>query len=94
MNIGKLSYYSHKIHRLLVVIIVILGLIMMTTGATMKYPQLIPIDPTQARHIHNTVSTYFSLVFGTMILTGLIMYITPWLIKTFRGPPKPTNLPN
>jgi len=81
MNIGKLSYYARRIHRILLLVIVIIGLIMMITGATMKYPFLMPIDPIQARIIHNSVSTVFSFVFLGMMLTGLVMYITPWIVK-------------
>lgn len=94
MNVGKLSYYARKIHRLLVILIVMSGLVMMTTGATMKYPELSFIDPIQARIIHNLVSTVFSFIFGGMMLTGLIMYCTPWIIKKFQKPSPPPPLSN
>ncbi len=90
MNIGKVSYYARRTHRILLLVIVVIGLIMMITGATMKYPLLIPIDPIQARILHNSVSTVFSFVFFGMMLTGLIMYITPWIIKRSQ---KPTTQP-
>ena len=95
MDIGKLSYYSRKVHQFCLLFIIIFGLIMMLTGTAMKYPQLVPfLDPTQARMTHNTVSTYFSIVFAIMMATGIIMYLTPWILKTFRKPSKPTNLPH
>ena len=91
MNIGKLSYYSRRIHRLLLLGIIVIGLIMMVTGSAMKYPTLVPIDPMQARMLHNAVSTIFSFVFMGMMITGFIMYITPWIIK--RSQKQPTQPP-
>lgn len=84
MNVGKISYYSRKIHRFLVLLMVIIGFFMMSTGLTMKYPEISPFNPKQARILHNALSNYFALILAVMMLTGLIMYITPWLLKRFR----------
>lgn len=82
MNIGKFSYYARKIHRILLFFVVIFGLIQIVTGLTMKYPQMLPmIDPGGARLLHFQTATYFTVVFGLQMITGLIMYFTPWLLK-------------
>ena len=94
MNIGKLSYYARKTHRILMILIIVTGGIMMATGMTMKYPDLSPIDPQAARQIHNTVSTAFGLVFSGMMLTGLVMYMTPWFIKIYQKPIPPPKQSN
>ncbi len=95
MNIGKLSYYSRKIHRLSLWFVVILGLVQMVTGLTMKYPEAFPFfDQPSVRLLHFQTAGYFALAFGIQMLTGIIMYITPWLLKTFRKSPPPTKLPN
>lgn len=95
MIIGKLSYYSRKIHRLSLWFVVILGLIQMITGLTMKYPVWFPFfDQGSVRLLHFQTAGYFALAFGIQMLTGLIMYIAPWLLKKFRTPPPPTKLPN
>lgn len=83
---------AKKLHRFLVVIIVTLGLIMMVTGMTMKYPQLLPfIDPLAARHLHNLVSPYFALTLTLMAATGLTMYLYPYYLKHKRTPKPPST---
>lgn len=95
MNLGKLSYYARKIHRFLLLFVIIFGLIQMVTGLAMRYPKMLPmIDQGAALSLHYKTATYFAIAFGLQMLTGIIMYLTPWLIKTFRRPPEPTNLPN
>jgi len=92
MDIGTFSYYARKIHRLLMLFIVVLGLVQMVTGMSMKYPGMIPfMDSTAARLLHNQTATYFSFVFGLQMITGLVMYLAPTLIKTFRKPFKATD---
>lgn len=87
MNLGKLSYWCRKIHRLFVLLMLVVGFLMMSTGFTMKYPELSPFDPDQARLLHNTLSSYFAIVLAVMMLTGLVMYITPWLLKRTQKAP-------
>ena len=92
MDLGKLSYYSRKIHRVSLWFVVILGLIQMVTGLTMKYPNLFAFfDQGEIRILHFQNAGYFSVAFGLQMLTGLILYATPWLLKLrIRGgnPPK------
>lgn len=92
MDIGMLSYYARKIHRFLLLIVVILGLVQMITGMSMKYPGMVPfVDPSAARLLHGQTATYFSVAFGLQMITGLIMYLTPKLIKIFRKPFRATD---
>ena len=91
MSFPKLAVSARKIHRFLVIFIVILGLTMMITGTTMKYPNLMPIDPFLARRTHNIVSTFFSITLLGMMLTGSYSFLFPWLIKTFRNKPTPNQ---
>lgn len=76
-------------------IVIIFGLIQMGTGIAMRYPaQFSMVDQGTALSLHYQTATYFAVTFGLQMLTGIIMHLTPWLIKTFRRPPKATNLPN
>jgi len=69
---------AKKLHRFLVFIMSLLGLVMMLTGGVMKYPQLFSfIDPLAARRLHNTVSTFFSITLFLMATSGLTMYLYP-----------------
>jgi len=72
---------SKKIHRLLVVLIILLTIPMTITGYMMKTSTYFPFDPFAIRMIHSTISLYFSGVLGLMSLTGLYMFIFPYLAK-------------
>lgn len=87
MDIGKFTYYSRRIHRLSLLFVIILGLIQMLTGLTMKYPGWYPFfDQTATRLLHFQTSGWFAFAFGIQMITGIIMYFSPWLQKTFRKP--------
>jgi hypothetical protein len=98
MMLGKLAVYARKIHRILVLFITVLGVVMAATGLTMDEAgesgnSLFPfIDYRFARRIHGSLSTYFALVLGLMIATGLYLYLYPWLQKTFRKSPPSSNI--
>lgn len=90
------SFYlwSRKIHRFLVVLMVILGLIMLVTGSAMKYDAVAAvIDPIQSRLLHNFTSAFFAPVFLAQLLTGGYMYLHPYLLKWFRKPSPPPVVP-
>lgn len=70
---------SKKIHRLLVVLIIILTIPMTITGYMMKTVKYFPFDPHAIRMIHSTISLYFAGVLGVMSLTGFYMFIFPYL---------------
>lgn len=87
MDIGKLSYYARRLHRFVLLLVVVLGLIQMITGLTMRYPEALPmIDQGQARLLHFQTALYFSVVFGLQMITGLVMYLAPWLVKRLNRP--------
>lgn len=81
----KLYLWARKIHRFLAIIIVVLSLIMGSTGMVMKYPFLSGtfsfINPDAARTLHNNLSSYFAIVLFLMAITGLIMFLQPYLLK-------------
>ena len=82
MNIGKLSYYSRKVHQWSLWFVVGLGCVQTFTGLTLKYPSWFSfIDQERVRLLHVQTAGYFALAFGIQMLTGLSMYFTPWLIK-------------
>lgn len=82
MDLGKLSYYSRKIHRVSLWGISLLGVIQAITGLTLEFPKMMFfVDPIWARKIHVLNSVYFVIFFLISMTTGLIMYFTPWLVK-------------
>jgi hypothetical protein len=91
MNLPKLAVFSRKIHRILVVFITVLGTVMAVTGVTMHEAGegnklLSFIDINSAEEIHNTLSVYFAVVLALMIITGLFMYLFPYLTRWFKKP--------
>lgn len=93
MDIGRLSYYSRRVHRVAMLFVIVLGIIQMVTGSIMKYPQMFTgIDQGSVRVLHFDVATYFSIAFFIQMVTGLIMYIAPKLIKAFRRPSSPPTI--
>lgn len=82
MNLGKISFYARKIHNWSLFFVVILGLIQMITGIVMRYPMTFAfIDEVASRMLHFQTATYFSIAFGIQMITGLIMYATPFILK-------------
>ncbi len=82
----KLYILAKKIHRLLVLIILVLALLMMGTGILMKFPTLVTngltfINLSYVRYLHNQLSVYFSAVLAGMIITGSWMYLYPIIIR-------------
>ena len=80
----KLYLFSKKIHRILVIVIITLGIIMSVTGTTLKYPffaRLFNLDLGLIRQLHNNLSPFFVVVLLLMSLTGLMMYSYPLLRK-------------
>lgn len=82
----KLYVYARKIHRLLVLLMVVLTVVMTLTGSMMKYPLAVRLlfffDPVFARSIHNLISPLFSFVLLGMVVTGLYMYVYPKIRRT------------
>jgi hypothetical protein len=92
MTLGKLAVYARKIHRILVLFISVLGVAMAITGLTLHEAEeggsFLPyLKADFAGEVHNSLSTYFAFVLGLMIITGLMLYLYPWLQKIFRKTP-------
>ena len=95
MDIGKLSYYSRKLHRWSLLFVIVLGLVQMMTGLALRYPEFFSfLDQGSMRLLHFQTASYFSIAFGIQMLTGVIMYLTPWLLKRMSKPVQPTKLSN
>ena len=79
----NLYLLAKKIHRFLVIIISVIGLLMAGTGTLLKYTfiskKLTFIDLGLIRSFHNNLSPYFAVVFLGMLITGLVMYLFPML---------------
>jgi len=77
----KLYLFSKKIHRVLVLIITVIGVIMSITGVLLKYTFISTkfsfIDLGLVRFIHNSLSPFFVIIFFGMMITGIIMYLFP-----------------
>jgi len=89
--LNKAYLLAKKFHRWLVVVIVILGMIMSTTGFFLKFPDVgnfLNVDLLFVRSLHSLVSIYFSGTFFLMATTGLIMFLFPYLKKRSQIQPK------
>lgn len=82
---SSLYLLSKKIHRITMFIAVVLILLMTFTGTFMKFPFLLKyvgfLNVIQLRQLHSTFSPYFSLTILVMLVTGVFMYLYPYLIK-------------
>lgn len=79
--ITKLYLISKKVHRLLVIMMLVMGTIMGLTGVIMKYPSVLRffpfVDLGLNRYLHNNLSIIFVMGLGCMIITGTYMYLFP-----------------
>jgi hypothetical protein len=93
MTLGKLAVYARKLHRILVLFISVLSLIMIATGLTLRGGDEAGEKPfinyNVAWSVHGAVSVFFAIVLGLMLITGLYLYLYPWIQKLSR--PKPTT---
>ncbi len=79
--------WCKKIHRYLVLIMTILGLLMGATGYMMHENTYILLPAGQVRTLHNNFSITFAVVLGIMTITGLYLFIFPYLKA--KQPPQP-----
>jgi hypothetical protein len=80
----NLMQLARKIHRILVLIISVLGIVMGVTGIFLKYTSWVMIfgfDLGLMRSLHNNLSPFLSIILMFMIVTGLILYFVPILLK-------------
>lgn len=69
---------SRKIHRIAMFVMVPLSLIMIVTGVLME--EGIYLFPGE-RQLHSTFSITFSVLLTVMMMTGIVLYVYPLLIK-------------
>jgi hypothetical protein len=89
MNLVKLAVWSRKIHRFLVLIASIDTLILIVTGfklhESLEGNVVFPfIKTSDARWIHGQLTIVSIVILGGMLLTGVYLYIFPWLNKITR----------
>ncbi len=78
----KLYLLAKKIHRFLVLIITAIMAIIIWTGMMMKYSWApFGMNLAKARYVHNQLSVIFTIVLALMAITGVAMYLVPFLIK-------------
>ncbi len=77
---SKIYYWARKIHRLLVLFMSLLGLLMGVSGTMLKFQIGPNLD--LARYVHNQLSTLLFAGLLVMIVTGLLMYLFPLLLKS------------
>ncbi len=79
-----LNKIAREIHKMFAIATFILGSAMTLTGLILKFPQLskLPfIDPSFSRFLHNALSPFFAVALILMMVTGVFMYVFPWLLK-------------
>ena len=87
MRNAQVYLWCKKIHRYLVLAIATLGILMGGTGYMMHENTYILLPAAQIRTLHNNFSVTFAVVLGVMTLTGLYMFIFPYLKA--KQPPQP-----
>ena len=86
MTMTKFYLLAKKIHRFLVLIIAAVIMIMAWTGAMMKYSWApFGMNLAKARYVHNQLSVIFTIVLSLMAITGIAMYLIPYLIGRNKG---------
>lgn len=80
----KIFLLAKKIHRLLVLAMIVMTSLMAGTGILLKYISSVAekfpsIDLNQVRYIHNNLSVAFTIVLVLMAITGGLMYFIPYL---------------
>lgn len=92
MMMTKLYLWSKQIHRLCMFVTIFLVMIMGGTGLMLKYDDFFRslglVDLIYMRELHNMLSLYFALILGGMMITGLYMYLYPFLRS--KKPPQST----
>ena len=75
----KVYLFAKKIHRLLVIVILITGIVMAVTGLFLYSGNYLSFDPLMIRTLHHQLSIVFAVVLGMMGLTGFYQFIFPYL---------------
>jgi len=80
--------WSKKIHRYLVLIMFVLGLLMSSTGY-MMHENIYLLPSSQIRLLHDNFSILFVIILFIMTITGIYLFIFPYLTMKQKDPPKP-----
>lgn len=79
MKNPRFYIFAKKIHRLLVVFILMTGIVMAITGLCMYSGNYLSFDPLAVRTLHGQLSIVFVGILGLMATTGLYLFIFPYL---------------
>lgn len=75
---------SKKIHRLLVLLMVVSTLVMAVTGVFLKYGSLrdtFGVDGLWVRTLHNIASPFCASILVLMTVSGVVMYFYPMWVQ-------------
>lgn len=79
MKQARLFILAKKIHRLLVLFILIAGGVMVVTGLIMYSGNYLSFDPLIVRILHRQFSIIFAFILGLMATTGCYLFFYPHL---------------
>jgi uncharacterized iron-regulated membrane protein len=79
MKNAQLYVTVRKIHRFFSLAVLVAGICMMITGLCLYLNQYTFVDPMLVRYLHNKLSLLFSGILGAMMLTGLYLFLFPYL---------------
>lgn len=78
MRNATIYLWSKKVHRYLVLVMVILTVIMAGTGYMMHEGTYVLLPAAQIRTMHDTFSIMFTIILGLMSLTGIYLFLFPY----------------
>lgn len=90
MRNATVYLWSKKIHRYLVLVVVLLGIVMIASGYMMHEGSYFFFSPAAVRSVHNAISIVFSVTLGIMMLTGLYLFLFPYF-PVKKDAPQPLN---
>lgn len=79
MKNTKVFLFCKTIHRYLVPLLTLLTILMVATGYFMNEGMYFGFDPITVRYMHGSASTFFALVLIIMTITGLYLFLFPYL---------------
>ena len=85
---NNLYLLSRKIHRILILLIIMSTLIMAFTGMILKNPgigQTLGLNSSLIRYLHNNFSLVFVSILSMMMVTGLVMYLFPYFKRSSKS---------
>jgi len=86
MRNSQLFLFFKKVHRYLVMLIIMTGLVMIITGIMLYLGQFLIFDSYTVGWIHNNISIFFAVILLIMMITGFYLFIFPYLPVKKSGP--------